>query len=360
MKIFTQKIYGILCTCFITIISLYLQNLHFWPFTLSSGVHPLEAVMIALILGVVISAIFKLPKICEPGIKFSGKQCLNLSVILLGAKLSIDSILQESYKVIIIIIIFVFISFIITILFCKLMKINFKLAILIAVGTSVCGSSAIAVAAPVIEADDHEIGLSIAVINILGLIAIFAFPALSVYFALSYNNAGIWMGLSIQAVAQTVAAGFSYNSVVGGVAVIVKLARVLLLAPMIVLISIWFKKKKAVYNNTENIKDSSFVNAPKKSVWFTYVPPFILFFILLMILNSLGLVKSFNFFGYNVESHKVLENISGFLMAMALAGIGLNTDLKKMFRTGLKPLVVSSISALILAVLAFILVKFFI
>ena len=303
MNKITIHIYGVLFTGFITILSLYFQNLSFWPFKLESGVHPLEAVMIALIIGVIFSAVFKLPKKFEPGIKFSSKQCLNLSVILLGAKLSIDSILQESYKVIIIIIICVFVSFLVTILFCKLMKINSKLAILIGVGTSVCGSSAIAVAAPVIEADSHEVGLSIAVINILGLIAIFAFPALSVYFALSYNNAGIWMGLSIQAVAQTVAAGFSYNNIVGGVAVIVKLARVLLLAPMIILISIWFKKKKSAYHNSD-------VNPLRKNILFTYIPPFILLFILLMIINSLGLVKNFDVFRYHIDSHKVLENIS--------------------------------------------------
>ena len=78
-----------------------------------------------------------------------------------------------------------------------------------------------------------------------------------------------------------------------------------------------------------------------------------------MIINSLGLVKNFDVFRYHIDSHKVLENISSFLMTMALAGIGLNTNLKKMFKTGLKPLIVSIFSAIVLAILALILIKVF-
>ena len=349
MQVISSKIHGVLCTILIAILSLYLQKLPIWPFTLANGSHPLEAVMIALILGILISALIKIPQKLSPGIKFSSTSILNLSVILLGARLNFNSIINESYKVILIIIICVIISFISTLLICKLLKISSKLAILIGVGTAICGSAAIAVAAPTIKAEEHDIGLSIAAINILGLIAIFTLPALSVYLSLSHVNAGAWMGLSIQAVAQTVAAGFSYNNSVGAVAVIVKLARVLLLAPMIILISIWHKKQEH--------KKLGHLNLLPKTSWTRYIPPFILLFILLMTLNSLGFVADFQIAGHIVKSSKTIEHTSGFLMAMALGGIGLNTNLKKILKTGIKPLIASLISAVILASMALALVQ---
>ena len=341
MQSVTNKIYGLICTVIIAIISLYLQDLPFWPFTLKSGVHPLEEVMIALILGMIISSIVKLPEVLKPGIKFSSKTILNISIILLGAKLSIHSIMSESYKVIIMIILCVLFAFFISLLVCKIAKIESKLAILIAVGTAICGGSAIAVAAPIIKAKENDIGLSIAVVNVLGLFAIFIFPILCTFFNFSSNSAGVWMGLSIQAVVQAVAAGFSYSSAAGSAAVIVKLARVLTLAPMMVLISIWYGAKNKGKDNRS------------KTSWTSYVPPFILLFILLIILNSFGVVQ-------DLHAKKVISNLSMFFMTMALAGIGLSTNLKKVLKGGFKTFWISFVCSILLALFAFLLVYFWI
>ena len=109
---------------------------------------------------------------------------------------------------------------------------------LIAIGTAICGSSAIAAAAPVIQAKQKDIAISIACVNLLGLLAVFALPLIGSHFKLSDQQFGVWSGISIQAVPQVIAAGLSYSANAGNIATLIKLVRVCLLGPFLIVLRI--------------------------------------------------------------------------------------------------------------------------
>lgn len=342
-----KYIIGLLYALLLAGMSFLLSNLSIWPLTLSNGSHPIEPVMMALLLGLIINFFFPTPQSCIFGLRFSSRSLLHLSIILLGAKLSIQMIWHQSMALIVMILLSVFVGLVVMMLLGRMIGVRGRLSILLAMGTSICGSAAIAGTAPVIGATDEEIGLSLTIINLLGLIAVFVFPLLSAVLSLAPASAGIWMGLSIQAVAQVAAAAFSCSVTAGNMAVMVKLARVLCLGPMLLILGF-------VCRQSERETAS---HLPR--VWQTVLPPFIVFFILLMFVNSMGWLIDFHVFGGVLHTRVVLGEASGFLMVMALGAIGLLTDIRRLFSSSLRPFCLAGIGALVLALFTYVLVLYY-
>ena len=338
----------------IAVCAQWIHTLPFAPFTIQQS-HPIDALLIALLLGMTIR--YFIPELgrFQKGVRYSAKKLLPWAIVLMGAKLNFNDLIQVSTQALLISVSSVLIAFIFTLYVCKWMQVGKKLGILIGVGTAICGGTAIAVVAPTIEADEGDTAFALTTITIFGLIAIVTFPILGHILALSEADFGVWAGVSIQATPQVMAAGFAYGPQAGEIALIVKLVRVLLLAPMVMLLSAWHAKEKQKKQEVYLVESHS---------WTVYVPPFLLGFLLLATCHSLHLLPHLTLHlqdsilwsagDLTVSIPKVARKMALFLVCTAMAGIGLGVHIKSLRAIGMKAMLAGFASALILAIVSLI------
>jgi uncharacterized integral membrane protein (TIGR00698 family) len=222
--------------------------------------------------------------------------------------------------------------------------------LLIGIGTAICGGTAIAVAAPVIEADDDETAFAVTTITLLGLVSIVAFPLIGAAMGLTQVEFGVWAGTSIHATAQVMAAAFAYGTEAGDTAVVVKLVRVLLLAPLVVILGAWYAREK---------RRRQQAHVTVRAGLTTLFPPFAFGFVALALANTLGLLPDLTVhlnrtFAWSAESFEVpmsslVATLSSFLITVAMAGVGLGVHLRGLANVGLTALYVGLFSAVVLA-----------
>lgn len=334
---------GILLSAILAIMAYVIQGLPFAPFTLASGAHPVDAVLVAIVLGLLVGNVWPTVKRYQAGIDFSSKNVLSVAIVLLGAGLNVHDLFALPWLSLGVLVIAVVAIFFITRSLGRLFGVASKTTVLVAIGTAICGSSAIAAAAPTINADQHDVALSITTINLVGLVAIVIFPVLGHFLRLNDTVFGLWAGISIQAVPQVVAAGILYGPLAAKVATVVKLVRVLLLAPFV----LWLKVHTVRTNPTRA--------ATGQVLWQQFLPPFILFFMLMVLLRAIGVVRDVTLLGQAIPLLWLLSKTSGFLMSMALGAIGLKTDLNRCFSAGLSVWALALVAAIILALISLVL-----
>lgn len=301
------------------------------------------ASVIALLIGMIINQIMKPSKMIEPGLKFTSKKILKLSIILLGASLSIGTILNVG-RLSLTVMLF-------TLLTCfgggyfvgRLLGLDWKLSNMISAGTGICGGSAIAAIAPVIEAEDKDVAYAMSATFLFDMLMIILFPILGRMMGLSDMAYGIWAGTAVNDTSSVVAAGYAFSEAAGDFATMVKLTRTLSIIPTVIIFSII-----NVHVKSKNIEGSTRTN--KKVKITSLFPWFILAFVGMSLLNSFG------FFSIAVSTG--LNNISKFLMVSALAAIGMNTDFHKMKKSGINPLIHGFIISALVVVVA-IIVEYF-
>jgi uncharacterized integral membrane protein (TIGR00698 family) len=352
-----HPLYGVLVALALTLAAIWLSERPFAPFTISGNRHPIEPVMLAIVLGMVLSNVWTLPKLFQPGLKFSVKKLLPLGIILLGARLDFRDLIKLGGQGLVLSVLDTFIALGLLLGLTYLFKLPRKLGVLLGIGTAICGGTAIVATAPVIEAEEKDVAFSVATVTLLGLIAMFAMPFLGHVLDLSDKAFGIWAGLAIHQTPQVVAAGFAYSDEAGQTATIVKLARVCLLAPFVFLIGLVYARRKMTSTGVSTIKNINYAHL---------FPTFILGFLALALLNTLGflpkLTMHLNGPIFKAADHQVnlagsLEQASKFLITISMAGVGLETKFSSMKQTGLKPFVASLIAALVIAVLILFLIQ---
>ena len=316
---------GLILTTIIALISIILSNY------ITIG-----TISISIIIGILIKNLFlKENHILSDGISFSEKNILSFAIILLGSQLNLNSILLN-YKIIILIILLIIITITGTYYIGKKIGLSKNISILIAIGNGICGSAAIAGLSKILNSKKEDIGISITTINMLGTISIFIIPFFLINIFPIYNNEqmGFIIGTTIQAFGQVTATGFIINENVGEFSIIIKMLRILMLGPILIIINYIFNKK----NNETNTK--------------TKIPFFIIGFLLISIISSL-----------NIIPNQIIENMkltSKLLLAIAMAGIGLKISLKNLFNQGLKIISFSIISFSIQIVFIAMIALFFI
>jgi uncharacterized integral membrane protein (TIGR00698 family) len=246
----------------------------------------------------------------------------------------------------------------VTIYACRKLGVAEKLGILIGVGTAICGSSAVAVASPVIEADERDTAFAIATVTLFGMIAVFVLPLLGTAMGLDQTEFGVWAGTSVHAVPQVVATGFAYGPTAGDVATIVKLVRVLLLAPMVIGLAIWYGRQKRARQIAHVTRVGSFT---------TLVPPFIIGFLVLALANTLHVLPDFTLHlkdsilwdagDKRVALSSLVTTASGFLLTISMAGVGMGVDLRGLLRVGVGAFYVGLASSVILAGFSLVLLR---
>lgn len=298
-------------------------------------IHVIGASVIALFLGMIINTFFH-PKWLKPGLKFTSKKVLKLAIILLGASLSVGVILEVG-KLSLVVMCF-------TLLTCfgggylvgRALKLNWKISNLISAGTGICGGSAIAAIAPVIDAEDTDIAYAMSATFLFDMAMILLFPIMGQAMGLSDMAYGLWAGTAVNDTSSVVAAGYAFSEGAGDFATMVKLTRTLSIIPTVLVFAfINLRIKRREGNDTASGKKVSILKL---------FPWFILGFLALAAVNSLGFIPA------AVSSGA--KDVSKFLMVSALAAIGLNTSFKDMKRSGIRPMIHGFIISALVVVVA--------
>lgn len=288
------------------------------------------APVLAILISMVLALWRPISEKAKPGVSFTSKKILQAAVVLLGFGLNLSTVGSIGKTCLPIILCTISASLVMAFVLQKLLRIPSKTAMLVGVGSSVCGGSAIAAAAPVIDADDDEIAQAISVIFLFNVIAAITFPNLGNALRLSNESFGIFAGTAINDTSSVTAAASTWDAMhnTGGAvleyATVVKLTRTLAIIPITLALSLFQAHGK---------------QAAKTFRLKSVLPVFVLYFVLASVLTTiltgvcsgevLVLVKGvFSF----------LKKLSKFFIVMAMAAVGLNTDLVKLVRTGGKPI----------------------
>ncbi len=290
-----------------------------------------------ILLGMLIALSFsKKVTFLAEGATFSGKKLLQLSVILLGFEMNIFQVFKVGSGSLVVMAFTLASAFIAAYIFGRLLKINSKTTILIGVGTAICGGSAIAATAPVIQARDDEVAHAISTIFLFNIIAVFIFPAIGHFFGMSNTGFGIWAGTAVNDTSSVLATSYAYSDQSGALATIVKLTRTLMIIPITFFLSVYIARSE------DNTKTFNFANA---------FPWFVIGFVLSAIVNTSGILPQ--------EITKALAATGKFLIVVAMVGIGLNTNVLKLLKNGIRPILLGLICWVILATVSLIVQYYF-
>jgi uncharacterized integral membrane protein (TIGR00698 family) len=354
-------ILGVSLAIGVSLLAYWLSELPFPPFTVAGGGHPIEPVMLAIILGMVLSNAWSVPKGLHSGIKFSVKKMLPIGIVLLGARLNFRQMLTVGGKGLALAVLETVVALLLLLVLTHFLKLPRKLGVLLGIGTAICGGTAIVATAPVIEAEEKDVVFSVATVTLLGLIGMFALPFIGHALGLTQKAFGVWAGLAIHQTPQVIAAGFSYGDEAGGFATVVKLARVCLLAPVVFVTGLVYAKQKLKSTGASENKRINYAHL---------FPMFVLGFLAMALLNTVGLLPQMTFHiaqspvitpgDHQVNLAKMLDQVSKFCIVISMAGVGLETKFAAMRQTGLKPLVASFVAVVIVAALVLGLIKLWI
>jgi uncharacterized integral membrane protein (TIGR00698 family) len=314
---------GLILCIVITAISMLLQNWEEAAFG-----HPyVEALVIAILLGIAIRSFWQPKEIWSAGISFSAKTLLEIAVVLLGASISLGAIVASGPALLSGIVATVVAALAASYATSRALGLPRRVSILIACGNSICGNSAIAAVAPVIGADSDDIASSIAFTAILGVVVVLGLPLFIPLLALSETQYGVLAGLTVYAVPQVLAATVPISAVSAQLGTLVKLVRVLMLGPVVVLLSL-FRSKLNVSGP-----------APRPGLFYL-IPWFIIGFLVLATARSLGLIPN-ALLGPIMTSAKLLTVVS-------MAALGLGVDVRVVGRVGGRVTIAVVVSLLVL------------
>jgi uncharacterized integral membrane protein (TIGR00698 family) len=296
----------------------------------------------AILFGLIIGQFFR-PARCVSGIKFTGKKILQYSIILLGFEMQIGNVLAVGSRSLLIMLFTLTAAFVTAAVMYRLIRVPGKQAVLIGVGTCICGGSAIAATAPVINADDQDIAQSISTIFLFNVIAVFIFPAIGRLLGLSDAGFGLWAGTAVNDTSSVVAAAAAWSEVAGNntalaLATIVKLTRTLLIIPVTLFLAMYMAHSARKTRSGE--ADSGSFDIVKIFPWF------VIGFVLAALINSFGLLPQ--------PVPHALAQCGKFMIVMAMAAIGLSTDVRKLVTGGWRPILLGSACWVAVAVVSLI------
>ncbi len=302
------------------------------------GVGMFSPMILATVIGMAFHNLVGTPASARAGVVFSLKKILRLGIILLGFQLALAQVMAVGAVGAGIILASLFATFVFTKALGRLLGVDAKLAELIGAGTSICGASAVIATNTVTEGSDADVAYAVACVTVFGSLAMLVYPALPGLLHLAPRDFGLWSGASIHEIAQVVAAAFQDGESAGQFATVAKLTRVMMLAPLVIGLGFLAKARMGAEN----------AGAARKA---PPMPWFVLGFIAVMLLNSAITIA---------PPEKVeIVTLTNFLLSMALAAMGLETDFAKLKREGLRPLLLAFCAWIFIAGFSLALVKLF-
>jgi uncharacterized integral membrane protein (TIGR00698 family) len=304
---------------------------------------PISAIMMAILLGVLIRNTISLPAAFQPGIRFGLVRILRLGIVLLGIRLSLAEAGVIGLQSLPVIIGAVASALLIVTYLARKVGLSGRLGTLIAVGTSVCGATAIVATAPAIGAKDDEVSYSVACITLFGVIAMLVYPFAGHWiFSGDAFASGLFLGTSIHETAQVAGSGLVYQQYYDDpqaldVATVTKLVRNLGMLVIIPMMSVIYHRNS--------------VDAGKAPKWWTMIPLFVVGFALMSLLRTVGDSTELAFGFLQPETWKAIVNytkeFAEVCLAIAMAAVGLGTSIKGLKSIGLKPLAIGLFSAVL-------------
>ncbi len=348
MKFMKNYSAGILFTILLAIISIFF-----------SGLIPhnvIGAGVFALLIGMILNPLVSKYNILNNGFNFTSKKILRLAIILLGATLSFTQVVEVGKFSLIVMTFTLIIAFGCGYLVGKLFKMDWKLSSLISAGTGICGGSAIASIAPVIDAEDSDIAYAISATFIFDVLMVILFPIMGKYFGMSDLGYGLWTGTAVNDTSSVVAAGYAFSDIAGNFSVIVKLTRTLSIVPIVLIFSYINERINKKSKDNVKIEDKETIKNKSSEVALTsekdnkvnlknIFPWFILMFIGMVAIKSIGI------FPEQVSSS--ISDLSKFLMVMALGAIGLKTNFSKVAKSGFAPMLHGFIISALVVIVSF-------
>ncbi|MBN6189269.1 YeiH family putative sulfate export transporter [Aneurinibacillus sp. BA2021] len=303
------------------------------------GLGIIGPLVIAILLGMGWRAALPVPETSVGGIHFASKSLLRAGIILLGMRLNLYDIVQAGPKVFAIAAFDLVFAFFVVYALCRFCKVERTLGILTACGTAICGAAAVAAISSQVKANEKETAIGVATIAVLGTIFTLAYSLLYPLLGLAPYEYGVFAGGTLHEIAHVIAAGAAGGQQAMDISIIVKLTRVALLVPVALLIGWWFSRRTAATGGEAGDKRTSLP-----------IPWFILGFLLLSGINTLGIVPA------GIAAQMVA--LGYLLIAMAMAGLGLNIDAATFKRMGIRPFWAGLIGSVLLSVFGYVLVYF--
>ncbi|ABD87240.1 YeiH family protein [Rhodopseudomonas palustris] len=300
------------------------------------GMSVVSPMILAMLIGIALHNLVGTPARARPGIKFSVRRVLRFAIILLGLQLSAAQLIAVGGRGLGIIAASLLATFAVTSWIGRRLGVDRQLTQLIAAGSSICGASAVIATNAVTDAPDEDVAYAVACVTVFGSVAMFVYPLLPGLLALDPQSYGLWAGASIHEIAQVVAAGFQDGPQAGEFATIAKLARVAMLAPMVIALGAW-----AARSARRNGHDRQAARPP--------LPWFVLGFVALVGVNSLIAVPP--------QAKAWIVVVTTFLLTVALAAMGLETDLRKLAAKGIRPALLGALAFVFIASFSLALIK---
>ncbi|MBS4003750.1 MAG: YeiH family protein [Afipia sp.] len=319
---------GLLLTALITAAAFGLREL--------PDVSTFSPLILAIVLGMVFHNAIGTPLRAKAGVTFALRKVLRFAIILLGLQLTAAQIADVGPAGIAVIALTLVATFVFTTWAGRLLGVEKKLTELIAAGTSICGASAVIATNTVTNAGDEDVAYAVACVTVFGSIAMFVYPLLPALLHLDARAYGLWSGASIHEIAQVVAAAYQDGRQAGEFGTIAKLSRVAMLAPMVIALGLMANR-----SNRRAGVTSAGGRAP--------MPWFVLGFAALVGLNSIVTIPP--------EAKSIIVTATTVLLSMALAAMGLETDIGKLRAKGLRPLALGAAAFLFIAAFSLMLVK---
>jgi uncharacterized integral membrane protein (TIGR00698 family) len=298
------------------------------------GVATLSPMIVAVILGALAHNLIGAPRAAKEGVAFSLRSILRLGIVLLGLQITARQAADLGGGGLAMIAVVLVSTLAFTIVAGRLLGAPRGLALLIGVGTSICGASAVLAAKAAINGDDEDAAYAVACVTVFGTIAMFAYPLAEGVLHLAQRAYGLWAGASIHEIAQVVVASFQDGSAAGQFGTIAKLTRVAMMAPVIIAIG--------------EMRGWLGV-APRGACQRPPFPWFVIGFLGLALINSVVVIP-----------HEIAASVgvaTTFLLSMAMAAMGLNTSFRHIRSRGLKPLALGFLAALFIAFSSLLMVR---
>ncbi|MBK5961201.1 hypothetical protein CCR97_23785 [Rhodoplanes elegans] len=303
------------------------------------GVAVLSPMILAIVVGIAVRNVLGTPAAAQPGLGFAMRPVLRAAIVLLGLQLTAADIVELGWSSVAILAATLGATFLFTLWLGRRLGVEPGLARLVAAGTSICGASAVVVANTAARAPDEDVAYAVACVTLFGSLAMVLYPLLPDVLHLGPRAYGLWAGASIHEIAQVLAAAFQAGGEAGHVGTIAKLSRVMMLAPVVLLLGLWIARSGGAAEEGGTTR----VRPP--------VPWFVFGFLGLCGLNSVIAIDPV------VRSWIVLATTV--LLTVALAAMGLETDVRKLAAKGLRPLALGAAATLFIAVFSLGLVELF-
>ena len=311
----------------------------FIGFTIHWKFGTISPLVASLVIGIILGNLAVIPQLCEPGQKFAAKKVLRIGIVLLGTQLAAEQIVELGGREIIVVLLVVAITFLGTMWLGPRIGVSKSLSLLIATGFSICGASAVAAVDGVVDADEEEVAYAIALVTLCGSLAIAVLPLLRDVVGLGDPHFfGAWVGASVHDVAQVIATSSTGGNDAVHSATVVKLSRVLLLAPLIGVISLWIQRPSA--GITPRFPGRK---AP-------LIPAFVAGFIAMVVLRTIGMIPD--------DWLSPLKKIEQWALAAALVGLGSEVKIRDLMKVGGRPLVLALTSWACIATVSLLGVKY--